>query len=129
MKTVGGDDDMDGKIGPGRGVHVWVLPKGCDTKAGEKAEAAAEDTTGKTEKLEALLQPKKFTAYRPGTYLHTGYVSDTSFNDWGPWLFIIMSLAFCVCYIWVQRVKKDMLSPAPPPKPEAADPTNALNNP
>ena len=107
---------MKGKIGLGRGSHVWVLPKGCDVKKDETA--AAEDATAKTEKLEALLQPKAFTAYRPGTYLHTGYVSETTFNDWGPIFIIVMSLIFCVCYIGFQRVKKEMLEPAPPPKPQ-----------
>lgn len=119
MKTLGGDEPTDGKIGPGRGIHVWVLQKGCEPKKGEKV-AVEEDPAAKLArlaKLEALLKPKEYVPYRPGTYMHTGYQSTTSFNDFGPTLFIVFSLCFCCCYMWIQRIKKEMMSPAPPPKP------------
>ena len=115
MKTIGGDDDIKGAKEPGKGSHLWVWPKGCAPKKTEVV-AETEDTAAIEEKIKALLKPKESKVYRPGTYIHIGYQSDTTFNDWGPWLFIILSLMFCVCYLYIQKVKKEMMRPATPPR-------------
>ena len=100
FKTIGGDDSTDGKIGLGKGTHVWVMPKGCEVKV-----VANQDSTEtniiKSADIEALLKPKKFNAYRPGTYVHTGYQSDIEFNDFGPWILIVITIICCCSYILV----------------------------